>query len=313
MVPMLLDKLLASKILSDSDKALLKSALVLKADNISDYLYHQNRQEDWDLRTDFPNVAPPFEQIWIEYGIPAESYSEGKVVQNAHRPRVGVLIQSHEVADAEHKWACRGTIYQKLTGGLVGYRLTVTWLVTPDGACRLLPEGLRIELEPLAPSIAEAMKDERLISDARRQATTNLFVPFLALSFLHCKNVQMVKNPESPQLQKARRRRGKLPLLRWHTLTIEPVRRIVAAANSGNPALTPKALHICRGHFKDFSERGLFGKYKGLYWWDAQMRGTSKRGTVLKDYDVHSKRGVLGKRDEIAPAEADGESSKRSE
>lgn len=58
---MLLDQLLASDILEESDKAVLKSALVIKADNISDYLYRQNRQEDWDLRTDFPNVAPVFD------------------------------------------------------------------------------------------------------------------------------------------------------------------------------------------------------------------------------------------------------------
>ena len=64
---MLLDNLLASKFLSNSDKTLLKSALVLKADNISDYLYRQNRQEEWGLTQDFPNVAPPFERVWIEY------------------------------------------------------------------------------------------------------------------------------------------------------------------------------------------------------------------------------------------------------
>jgi hypothetical protein len=309
---MLLDNLLASDILGEPDKALLKSALVIKADNISDYLYRQNQQEEWDLTNDFPNVAPPFERIWIEYSIPAESQSEGKIVQNLHRPRVGVLIQSEEVAEAGHKWVCRGTIYQKFVNGLVGCRLTVTWLVTANGECRLLPEGLRIELEALAPGPAEAMaKDERFINDAKRWATSDLFVPFLALSFLHCKNVQLLKNPESPRLQKARERKGKPPLLRWHTLTIEPVRRIVAAANSGNPALTPKALHICRGHFKDFSERGLFGKYKGLYWWDAQVRGTSKQGVVLKDYDVHSKKGVLASRGEDSPAEADGRPSEQ--
>jgi hypothetical protein len=48
-----------------------------------------------------------------------------------------------------------------------------------------------------------------------------------------------------------------------------------------------KALHICRGHFKDYrNSAGLFGKYKGLYWWDMHTRGTEKAGVVIKDYRV---------------------------
>jgi len=33
-------------------------------------------------------------------------------------------------------------------------------------------------------------------------------------------------------------------------------------------------------------ERGLFGQQKGLYWWDAHVRGTAERGVVVKDYEV---------------------------
>ena len=51
-----------------------------------------------------------------------------------------------------------------------------------------------------------------------------------------------------------------------------------------------KALHICRGHFKDFrkSENGLFGKHKDLYWWESQVRGNAKEGVVFSDYEVKS-------------------------
>ena len=48
-----------------------------------------------------------------------------------------------------------------------------------------------------------------------------------------------------------------------------------------------KALHICRGHFKDFREgRGLFGRTKGLFWWDAQVRGTIDAGISDHEYNV---------------------------
>ena len=51
-----------------------------------------------------------------------------------------------------------------------------------------------------------------------------------------------------------------------------------------------KALHICRGHVKDFrrSEKGLFGKYRDLYWWESHVRGTAKAGMVYSDYEVKS-------------------------
>ena len=41
-----------------------------------------------------------------------------------------------------------------------------------------------------------------------------------------------------------------------------------------------------RGHFKDYSVKGLFGKYKKVYWWDSQVRGEVIGGVVDKDYRV---------------------------
>ena len=61
---------------------------------------------------------------------------------------------------------------------------------------------------------------------------------------------------------------------------------MIASENDGRSALTPKALHICRGHFKDFSNHGLFGKYRGTYWWPMHTRGSSDNGLVVKDYRV---------------------------
>jgi hypothetical protein len=56
-------------------------------------------------------------------------------------------------------------------------------------------------------------------------------------------------------------------------------------ANGGGEAES-KALHFVRGHFKDYSAKGLFGKYKKVYWWDSQVRGEVKGGVVDKDYRV---------------------------
>jgi len=47
-----------------------------------------------------------------------------------------------------------------------------------------------------------------------------------------------------------------------------------------------QALHICRGHFKDYRDSGLFGKHFGIYWWDMHMRGSKEYGEIVKDYEI---------------------------
>lgn len=52
------------------------------------------------------------------------------------------------------------------------------------------------------------------------------------------------------------------------------------------------ALHICRGHFKTFTEASLFGKHTGTYWWESQARGKTARGVVEKDYRIRLDQGL---------------------
>jgi hypothetical protein len=53
------------------------------------------------------------------------------------------------------------------------------------------------------------------------------------------------------------------------------------------------ALHICRGHFKTFSEESpLFGKHTGTYWWESQVRSKAELGIVEKDYRIRLDHGL---------------------
>lgn len=48
--------------------------------------------------------------------------------------------------------------------------------------------------------------------------------------------------------------------------------------------------HICRGHFKTYTEeKPLFGSITGTYWWANQVRGSKERGEVKKRYQVSPK------------------------
>jgi hypothetical protein len=112
-------------------------------------------------------------------------------------------------------------------------------------------------------------------------------VVWMALSLIHCKNTT-VRNTHPPfKLAKKQLKEHGTPRLSYHVLDIKPMRKVLrdeGGMSSGNSAQT--AMHICRGHFKDYTDKGLFGKLKGVYWWESNVRGSLDRGIALKDYRV---------------------------
>lgn len=64
-------------------------------DNVAEYLYAQTSQEVWDVKTDFPCLAPPFSTLWMEYSRPSKVVScvHGERSSGALPYRVGFLIE----------------------------------------------------------------------------------------------------------------------------------------------------------------------------------------------------------------------------
>ena len=112
----------------------------------------------------------------------------------------------------------------------------------------------------------------------------------LALSFINCRNVHIVENIADAKAQKAREKKHKKPLLTYYTLKIDPIKKVLEHTRKTEKCGLKQALHICRGHFKDFRRGpGLFGKYKDIYWWNQYLRGSGKEGVILKDYELGGK------------------------
>lgn len=109
---------------------------------------------------------------------------------------------------------------------------------------------------------------------------------FFSLALLNCRNVKTVDVPPQPApILKQRAKKG-IPYIQYKTLEVTPLRTVRQGGTRKDGTPEPKALHFVRGHFKDFSDKGLFGKYKGVYWWDSQVRGDVAKGIVDKDYRV---------------------------
>jgi hypothetical protein len=207
-------------------------------------------------------------------------------------------------------------IYGAMHRGLEGIRLTgslpaqVRWhytiftfvqLTSHDiirgpvhcGTALVSPNGQLVEL-PTLDGGTQFMQwgvayGEYLSAEERRQVASvgNVLVMpmWLALSFLHCKNVTLTK--EDPcHMRKPPKRGEACRRLHYHVLNIHPMQEVLRREGHSHTTGLKQALHICRGHFKDYRQRGLFGKYQGLFWWDAHIRGRSSEGVVIKDYSV---------------------------
>lgn len=109
-----------------------------------------------------------------------------------------------------------------------------------------------------------------------------------ALNFLHCKNVSITENHTPKKLIKANIRRGKeRPYFeRYYTLGIEPMKRVLDTEGKAQSVGVKKAFHICRGHFKTYDDKPLFGRLRGTFWTPAHIKGNIGRGIVRKDYEI---------------------------
>jgi hypothetical protein len=114
----------------------------------------------------------------------------------------------------------------------------------------------------------------------------------LSLSFMHCKNVKLVdvipdKQPTHNKSAKRRRERATYHPVPYKVLDILPMKEILRTKGRSEKVGAKKALHICRGHFADYTEgAGLFGKWHDRYWWSPQLRGTAQKGVTVRDHRI---------------------------
>lgn len=54
-----------------------KKAMIIQASNVAEYFYCTSSQEIWDLLADFPCVASPAPEVWVEWKYPLISNDEG--------------------------------------------------------------------------------------------------------------------------------------------------------------------------------------------------------------------------------------------
>jgi hypothetical protein len=250
-----------------------RSIPVIVADNVAAYYFSGTSQEHWDLLRDFPNLAPPFEMFWVEHRMPHRiNSSEGDTDLSGLNIRVGILVfgvERHQVRgdgipeNAHWLLACEVFVDYGLQRGDVtqGPHGTIQLAINSDGQLIDRPWMMHY-------------------ADDNATAVMQSFMGWihpalLTISFLHCKNVTVNENVVPKPLAKKYEARTGVKPSGYKTLVIEPLKTILRNQGRSDTVGLAKAMHICRGHFKDYRQgKGLFGKYHQLVWHPSVVRGT---------------------------------------
>ena len=260
---------------------------VLLIDNVAKYLYAETDQEFWSLDKDFPNIAPPFPTFWCEFKMTRTIHSktEGDTDVSQWLPqggRVGLLFTAIPRKDAQGEGIPDAAHWIYWCDLFVDYSKPGVTADGPQGATFLCVDAQgRAVGNPWMQVYCSEANGELM------KHTMSWFNPaWLAISFLHCKNVQLIDNAvDKPLAKKWAAKHGGLQPTAYKTLVIEPLKAILRHEGRAHEHGLAKALHICRGHFADYTQgRGLFGRYHGKYWMPSTVRGA--RGKALPPREI---------------------------
>ena len=129
--------------------------------------------------------------------------------------------------------------------------------------------------------------DFDFVEKARKEFSEELTATKTIFDVLSCKNVSLTPVDPPEKLNKKRIKNGKQPLYRYHVLTVDldKGRKQSGVGRGANLGTMP--VHLCRGHFKEYTtEKPLFGRVTGRFWWQPYARGKAENGVVMKDYEI---------------------------
>jgi hypothetical protein len=278
-----------------SEKPDLDGAEVFLINNVTKYYVDHAR--DLDLKDFVPTFAPPFQKFWVEYetGLdlpPIAGQNKVGILFNAYdhfgwkdenSDEAKVWQESLETDPDNWRWSIEAFVYiggsnNRVSGPIGCWR----FFVSADGS--LFKESVDLPK-------CSAFKN---FEDSDAALGLNIALAWLvrpamlAIGFLHCKNVNKIehssgRNTHSKNSRKINQKKNN----KYYTLDIEPMKRVLSRDGNIENSGIKHALHICRGHFKNFTpEAPLLGRATGTYWFSSHVRGSKERGVVKKDYSI---------------------------
>ena len=263
-------------------RSLVENAVVVDATNVERYVCEIYQNKFVDYESAIPNYMPPFQSMFVEF-------------INKFGDRHGYLIAAF---DGPGLKACPMPIPDSLSPDRTHTVIAESFALIAGAHGNAIPVGSTAigidDAGRIVGSIHTQVLFGALLDDAGNQSLQNFMhtatLPvFLAISFMHCKNVSVCPVEPNPITARERQKAGLKPFIRYHTINIDPMKQTLKTEGNMEANGPKKALHICRGHFSSYSEdKPLFGRkgMHGRFWMPAHVRGQINKGIVKSDYRV---------------------------
>lgn len=261
------------------------------------------------------NVRMPFPRMWCEFIVPRAQINDKDVRMGAYLECFEKSVQNVPRAClvAERRKDANNNIEMEYLSGKRELEdipncilITATLIVEAEDVYFVLPRLVYVVADKLGVPITvpiSPMRPLQLPFQMRNPQTAQKFqelremvgsranILWFATTLWNCKNVHhsLVKHDE--KLQRARQRRGNAPLRDYYVLNVElPRERKAGNDGKSRQGSDFRRFHDVPGHLADYREgKGLFGKYHGMYWIPAHVRGNAERGKTNKSYSLHAK------------------------
>jgi len=281
-------------------RAILDGATCIEATNVARFFddsYLGDGASFDAFWTDLKCLVPPHKRFFIEW--------EKPLIPHAKRMGMLFLACPPELAEATARMII-GANAQSTPAKIAEFRqnvrcrwiyLTLEFLEFDHKNDDDYISGFRGPYHITTMSVAE---DGTLLDFWMSRATRNLpddeamqvagasLVAWTTLAMMNCANITTTEHKTPDAFQKARVRSGKKPLVSYHTVSVDlgKTPRQIAAESLPGDGSTPRR-HKKRGHIKDYRKgQGLFGRYKGVWYWGPILAGSEEEGIVVSDYEV---------------------------
>jgi hypothetical protein len=245
----------------------------IKANNVRDYVISNFKLEHGTYENAFQklaNIKMPFDEFSISVDELKEDGGEGTVVMYFKKIKDGITADEYFV----DLWVYRKDYKNSFC--------RARFMVKKNGRPVIRRNGSEYSIF-----------DMEALNKGKKQETTEiahtfLYVALLTVQFMHFKNVKIVES-ETPIIRSAKKgtlKKKRVPTIKHYTLDIEPLKKVIKKEGCIIENGIQKALHVCRGHFRDYTEKGLFGKILGKVWVNAHNRGNKQNGEIVKEYNL---------------------------
>jgi hypothetical protein len=268
--------------------------VLVKVQNVHDYALHHGKAQGWDDLCNFTCVRPPFEKLLFSF----DSYGRKNPAKILHLDIAMRAVKPEDVYEFFDKNS------KEVGAGPAFVRRVNPW--------RVLGMQFFMDAKDMGLSVFVCINESgKILADAENTAyilfkgprwdqdgddrilealaIEGMSTVLASVSFMNCKNVEIIDNVPSRQVRRHCERTGKKVPVTYKTLVIHPIGKR-RAIWPGTPSGLAMSLHICRGHFKDYRQGAGLGKWhrRGVWWWSPQVRGREEVGRVVKDYAVEA-------------------------